>query len=338
GKYVDAVGSQTVDSGVNTIYTNYDGMIADAITDLWNSIVDSAVKWWDDFKKTVDSEGLIIALGQAHVDASFLIAEIAIDIGIGMLTAGWGGAAFRAIRIVGRRTIDSGTDNVIKLVREGADAIEVKRLHHADADIPDDVEKMVPGLEDLQGHPDVDRNTTPNVTTAGTTVVKGRGTNTATYNVNTATGRPNSVEATLREDFGSTTRGDNATEVGQYGGAGYDGGHLVAHRFMGDQIDGGIAPQVRNLNRGAWKKMENEWADWLNVYKPSAGKRVEIDVKIDIDPPGADVPDGFDVEFDVYEVDVSGTRTRVGGNEKYFPNREGIVYNRVYFRNDGTIK
>jgi len=173
---------------------------------------------------------------------------------------------------------------------------------------------------------------------AGTTAFRERGTNISTYNINTATGRPNSVEATLREDFGTTSRGDNATEIGHIGGKGYDGGHLVAHRFMGDTVDGGIAPQVANLNRGAWSTMENEWADWLTKYKPPTGKHVEIDVKIDVDPPGADVPDGFDVEYRVFEVDNNGNRVEIHNDSPYFDNKTGEKFERVYFRNDGTIE
>lgn len=339
GAAIDDFGSRTVDAGVTTIYTDPDGVIADAIADLWNSIVDGAKEWWAWFTNTVATEGLIIALAQAHVDASFLVAEIAIDVGIGLVTAGVGGAAFRAIRVVGRRVIDSGTDVVIKLVREGADTIDVKNLRHMDADLPDEVQDRVPDLEDMQGQPDVETRQTPNSTTPSTTLVPGeRGQNRAVYEVDADTGRPTGASATLKEDFGSTARGDNATNVGHIGGDGYDGGHLIAHRFMGDTIDGGIAPQVANLNRGPWQTMENEWADWLTKYRPSSGNRVEIDVNIDVDPPGVDVPDGFDVEYDVYEVDVNGNRTRVGGDEKYFPNQQGVEFERVYFRNDGTIR
>ncbi|RYG93334.1 hypothetical protein EU803_04340 [Loktanella sp. IMCC34160] len=116
------------------------------------------------------------------------------------------------------------------------------------------------------------------------------------------------------------------------GGGGYDGGHLIGHRFMGDTVDGGIAPQVRNLNRGAWKTMENEWADWLNVYRPPPGHRVEIDVDIFVDPPGAEVPDGFDVEYKVFEVDANGNRIEVHNRAHYFDNQPGEGFERISFR------
>ncbi|RYG93338.1 hypothetical protein EU803_04365 [Loktanella sp. IMCC34160] len=325
-------GDEDISEGVGKIYTNYDGMILQAVRDLWNSIVDGAREWWDWFTATVESEGLIIAIGQAHVDAGFLIAELAIDVGIGMVTAGWGGAAFRAIRIVGQRVARDGTEIAIRIVREGADAIDVKRLYHADADIPGDIEDRVPDLEELQGHPDVEAETTPRPDTPTTTLVRGRrGDNDAEWIV-AENGRPESVIATIREDFGSTPRNDNATAVGRMGGDGFEGGHLIGHRFMGDTVDGGIAPQVRNLNRGAWKTMENEWADWLNVYRPPPGHQVEIDVDIFVDPPGAEVPDGFDVAYRVFEVDAYGNRKQIYENEYQFLNRPGESFERVTFR------
>ena len=144
--------------------------------------------------------------------------------------------------------------------------------------------------------------------------------------------------ATLREDFGSSNRGDNATEVGKIGGEGYDGGHLIAHRFMGDTVDGGIAPQVANLNRGAWSTMENEWGDWLTKYKPKPpSERVEIDVKIKVDPPGAEVPDNFIVNYKVYEVDAQGNKVLIKNKKKQFKNHEGETFDRVYFRDGAPI-
>ena len=51
-------------------------------------------------------------------------------------------------------------------------------------------------------------------------------------------------------------------------------------------------PQAANLNRGAWKKMENEWADWV-------GKGYQVDYDIDVHPPGAVRPDCFEVTYTV---------------------------------------
>jgi len=53
-----------------------------------------------------------------------------------------------------------------------------------------------------------------------------------------------------------------------------DGGHLIPSRHdgAGEQIN--YVPMNSNLNRGAWKKMENIWDKALQ-----AGKKVEVDIK-----------------------------------------------------------
>jgi hypothetical protein len=123
-----------------------------------------------------------------------------------------------------------------------------------------------------------------------TTVTRGR--NDKTTRFDPSTRRPISESGTIRQDFGSSTRGDNATAVGNLGRQSDDGGHLGAHRFFGDTPDEGIAPQASNLNRGAWKKMENEWANWVN-------KGYEVSYDIDVYPPGAVRPDSFEVSYTV---------------------------------------
>ena len=143
--------------------------------------------------------------------------------------------------------------------------------------------------------------------------------NTKTTHYDPANGRPVQEEGTILDDFGGTERGDNATAIGKLGNPGDDGGHLGAHRFFGDTPDEGIVPQVANLNRGAWKKMENEWADWV-----SRGFRV--DYSIDVTPPGAIRPDSFEVE---YTVTNPTTNEVVHRNWPEFENVSGQTFNRV---------
>lgn len=52
-----------------------------------------------------------------------------------------------------------------------------------------------------------------------------------------------------------------------------DGGHLIGNRFCGDGGYENLDAQSRELNRGEYKKMENEWADSL-----SSGEKVYVDV------------------------------------------------------------
>jgi len=150
-------------------------------------------------------------------------------------------------------------------------------------------------------------------------VITTREGNTKATHFDPETGRPITERGTITEDFGSSTRGDNATDIGNLGESTDDGGHLGGHRFYGDTPDEGIAPQAANLNRGAWKKMENEWADWV-----SRGFRV--DYSIDVTPPGAIRPDSFEVE---YTVTNPTTNEVVHRNWPEFENVSGQTFNRV---------
>ena len=162
----------------------------------------------------------------------------------------------------------------------------------------------------------------------------GHGRNRATLTVDPRTNRPISIEATLHDDAGGHTRGDNATEVGNtHGTAGDDGGHLVAHRFMSDTIDQGIVPQAANLNRGAWKTMENEIAGWI-AYGRSRGSQIEITMRVRVDPPGQARPDRFEGGFTVVEVMPDGTRHVRREATIDMANTPGQTFDRVYFDTD----
>jgi hypothetical protein len=149
-----------------------------------------------------------------------------------------------------------------------------------------------------------------------------RGPNTKTTHWDPQTKRPVQEEGIILEDFGGTKRGDNATAVGRLGNPGDDGGHLGAHRFYGDTPDEGIVPQVANLNRGAWKKMESEWADWV-------AEGCRVDYRIALDPPGAVRPDNFQV---VYTVSDPATGEIIDFQKPSFANVNGQTFDRIHQR------
>ncbi|NZA25845.1 DNA/RNA non-specific endonuclease [Luteimonas sp. SJ-92] len=86
------------------------------------------------------------------------------------------------------------------------------------------------------------------------------------------------------------------------------GGHLIASIFHGPGEQMNLVPQNGNLNMGAWKRMENAWAEAL---------KADLDVQVRIDPVyGGDSlrPTRFDVSYQI-EGQPPATRT--------FQNRPG---------------
>ncbi|WP_375402677.1 DNA/RNA non-specific endonuclease [uncultured Sphingomonas sp.] len=105
------------------------------------------------------------------------------------------------------------------------------------------------------------------------------GRNVAEWKVD-AQGRPTSVTATLSElQPKGTARGTDELSaqdaVRGRGIADDDAGHVIGHRFMGDQGAGNMFPQNFNFNRSAYKTMENEWAGWIE-HGGTVKTRVEL--------------------------------------------------------------
>ncbi|MCA6223136.1 DNA/RNA non-specific endonuclease [Photorhabdus sp. UCH-936] len=86
-------------------------------------------------------------------------------------------------------------------------------------------------------------------------------------------GRVHSVEAKLLLNA-NDRNGYQQCKAGKCGNPGDDGGHLIATIFNGPGEKLNIVPMDSNLNRGAWKKMENRWANALKEGK-------QINVKIE---------------------------------------------------------
>ncbi|MEL7164586.1 MAG: DNA/RNA non-specific endonuclease [Pseudomonadota bacterium] len=314
--------------------------IGEMLADLASSIWEGLVQWWNDFWQTYETEGLIIAMNRARIDATFLAAEVAIDIAISVALAGFGAAAaaaLKGLRFVGMRTSRATTRVIIKAIPDGTPnprATTLVQREVLDSDIDPSIDRIVD--EDRFGGAgpldDTEQRATPNGPTPSTTYVRGR--NSASIVVDPDTGRPASGSATIRDDFGSSDRGDNATEIGrEFGRDGDHGGHIFAHRFFGDVPDQGIVPQAANLNTGAWKTMENEWADWI-AYGRANNRQIEIEVNVEIDPPGAVRPDHFYGDYTVYEVAPDGTRTPLRSQPIDMANEPGETFDRVYFRTD----
>lgn len=102
---------------------------------------------------------------------------------------------------------------------------------------------------------------------SGNVITRTAGKNTVTYTLD-AQGNPISAKGTLLEDFGGGRRSyaeaSAQTDAAARGVAGDQGGHLVAHTFMPEQGSVNMFPQDANFNSSAFKKLENDYARYLN--------------------------------------------------------------------------
>lgn len=76
------------------------------------------------------------------------------------------------------------------------------------------------------------------------------------------------------------------------------------------------------LNNGAWRTMENEWADWTK-------KGYEVDFKINAEPPGAVRPDSFTSTYIVRDPKTGEIKYE---NSERLDNKAGQTFKRVPFR------
>jgi hypothetical protein len=149
------------------------------------------------------------------------------------------------------------------------------------------------------------------------------GKNEAVWTLNEA-GQPTSVIAKFREVFSGVSRSSaEAAAQREAGGAARlasdEGGHILGHRFMKDQGLENMFAQNGNLNKSAYKKLENELADWVK-----AGGEVDLKVTLKGGVPGR--PDQIFVEYKVLN---PKTGEVVFDNAKKFDNVANETFSRV---------
>ncbi len=88
---------------------------------------------------------------------------------------------------------------------------------------------------------------------------------------------------------------------------------------MSDQGLKNLFPQDANLNRGAYKSMENEWEDWTK-------EGYEVKPTVRLDPPGSARPDNIIANYNVHD---PKTGKRVFRRRHEFNNVKGETFNRV---------
>lgn len=148
------------------------------------------------------------------------------------------------------------------------------------------------------------------------------GDNTVTW-TNDSEGRPVRAEADLSEVFNGIDRSSAETraqrESADRGIEGDQGGHVIGHRFVKDQGLKNLFPQNGNFNTSAYKKLENEWADWIDSGK-------EVHITVELTPKNQDRPDRVRVAYEV--VDPADGRV-VYDQRVTFRNEAGQEFDRV---------
>lgn len=132
------------------------------------------------------------------------------------------------------------------------------------------------------------------------------------------------AKATLNEVFSGAKRSasevkDQATAAAR-GVADDAGGHIIGHRFAQNQGIKNMFPQNANFNNGAFKKVENEWADWIT----KKGGSVEVDIQL---VGNSTRPDKVKVSYRLMDSDGNVAREVF----KEFNNKTAQTFERKYF-------
>lgn len=144
-----------------------------------------------------------------------------------------------------------------------------------------------------------------------------------------AEGRPIQAEGTLTWEPGSGGRDADAAEntaQSQFRdehiapGSGDHVGHVIAYRFVNGQGMVNMFPQNGNFNTSAYKRLENEWADWL-------AEGMEVEVEVQLLPAGAERPDQVQVDYRV--IDPQTGAVVYDPVATVFDNEAGQVFDRV---------
>jgi hypothetical protein len=88
-----------------------------------------------------------------------------------------------------------------------------------------------------------------------------------------ALGRVSKAEAVLNLGAAGSRNGYQQLIVGQVGGPGYEGGHLIASLFGGAGEKINLIPQLAEINRVEFRAMERTWAEAVK-----SGKQVKVEI------------------------------------------------------------
>jgi hypothetical protein len=240
----------------------------------------------------------------------------------------WSKFAGRAVVDVGSLFIGVGEANAVAKGAQGANAAVhaaegLNAVGHA-AEGLGAAGRVAEGLNGAArgSHALTDAARGANAASHVTEVAGTAGKNTVKWTVD-AEGHTIKAEATLKEVFAKEPRSSaerNAQAAAGAAGAADDvGGHIIGHRFVKDQGPVNMFPQDVQFNNSAYKKMENEWGDWVKKGK-------EVDVQVSLSGGTPTRPDRVNVR---YEVTDPATGETVFSRAKVFKNEAGETFDRV---------
>ncbi|SQD95843.1 hypothetical protein FMEAI12_3350018 [Parafrankia sp. Ea1.12] len=120
-------------------------------------------------------------------------------------------------------------------------------------------------------------------------------------------GRTRRATGTLNVDTPDRRDAAAAREARAAGKPGDDAGHLIGHRFNPPEGRINLVPQDMNLNRGAYRSLENKLA------QAARDKSVEVDIRV-VYPEGSQRPSGIAIRYKIDgETEIVRFRNRAGG-------------------------
>ncbi|MEM7688486.1 MAG: hypothetical protein AAF291_05650 [Pseudomonadota bacterium] len=295
----------------------YIGSIVDDPSKLRRDVVSAIEGQWDTLKASHDAAAAQGSEAQAQWWGE-TIGRITFEVAATFVpVAGQAGKGARIADTAGDLA-DVAADAGRIVTRSGDEAADALRAADAATDVAD------PAMDAARA------------ARAGQSIDHTFGGNTVRYTYD-AQGRLQSARAELSEVFSGLDRSNAEVQaqrdVARRGVDGDQGGHAVGHRFLSDQGERGMFPQngtpvdtvidgemvrLRNLNSGAFARLENEIADWIR-----AGGTVDYQIEF-FDFDGVR-PSRIQVSYEVMGPDGDV----VFDNVKEFANEAGQSFDRV---------
>ncbi|MCL2419158.1 MAG: DNA/RNA non-specific endonuclease, partial [Conexibacteraceae bacterium] len=111
-------------------------------------------------------------------------------------------------------------------------------------------------------------------------------------------GRPDDVHAE-QLTLGNADRSPSVqSRIGDQGGPGYEGGHLVANMFGGGPEDHNLVPMLQSVNRGSGSSFGNLEGHWQSLLNKNPDTKISVDINLHYGG-ASKVPDRMTVNYSI---------------------------------------